>query len=179
MPRRRAGRKRKLDAVRTPNGRAVSVARIDRGTVELRAHRRALAGDGDPTKTTCPLDILVDRGVIIGDAARAVCWFRRLATGLLGRPHPRGSLSEPAGEPEAERIARLSRAYAHLAGRLSAAERSLLLDIAFFERLPPWLARVIAGLPLGPADAAAKQEAMQAIGRLLNAWLGRAGGAAE
>jgi hypothetical protein len=66
----RAGRRRKFDVHRYPNGSTKRAGAIP-PTPELALKRAALAAGGDPAKTSTPLDLMLLHKIIDEDTARA------------------------------------------------------------------------------------------------------------
>lgn len=89
----RAGRKSDPDAKSRQTTREGRGTGPDRGTAELRDHRRAAAGDEPPpgagaipASTEFPLDVLAQRGVITAEQREEGQRFASLAWALFGAP---------------------------------------------------------------------------------------------
>jgi|SRR5579859_807161 len=181
--RRRAGRKRNLDpailahiAADSPTVRAaMRRAEPDRGTPELRAHRRhaafngenAMAFDGTTASITFPLTIMRQRGLIDVELHDAGMRFAALAWALFGEPFAGcealyermvGSTDRtPSAEPDPERRAMRRRLHENMLAELqrrdpvlnqpieSGRMRHVVTNVCQYAHMPRWLVVMIEG----------------------------------
>jgi hypothetical protein len=121
----------------------------DKGTDELQARRKFLAGEGDPILTTFPLGILMANGVISDEQYRAGTRFAWLHARVIGRgsmaaieferSHGK-TLQEVDDEREAELQERWRDSLHALPSRRT---RDELISLCVYERTPRFMRPVI------------------------------------
>jgi hypothetical protein len=167
----RAGRRRKFDVHRYPNGSTKRAGAIP-PTPELALKRAALAAGGDPAKTSTPLDLMLLHKIIDEDTARAGRWFAYCARAVLGPPWQKNILNtEPlGGEMSESKRARLENEYLAAIAGLSRGERDALIDLLHFRKMPFWLLAAIAGRRPRPHDIAERTVTLAALAKLRRQW---------
>jgi hypothetical protein len=71
--------------------------RVDRGTQELQVHRLRLVQGGDPSLSTCPLDVLLALEVLSAEQHQAGWIYALLHRQVYGSSHPRAVGYEMVG----------------------------------------------------------------------------------
>ncbi len=134
------GRPRK-PGLRHPGGKLVQVRDRDGPTPEYERRRIQLAGGGDVTMTTCPLDILFTRRIINLAMHEAGHNYARLYRKVIANPHPaimplerkdRGTDDNPDNPAEERRF----RDMAEALKQTSRATKDAVENCCVFERMP-------------------------------------------
>ena len=120
----------------------------DYGSPELIAKRAALS-QGDPTLSTCPLDILLSRKHISPEAHTAAVHLRSCFTIIHGSPHAKAiDLNQVSGTAAEYDDERAETEYNEACNALKGVSRRLLdiiHNIVIYERTPLWLINPLAG----------------------------------
>ena len=127
----RRGRPKK-SGQRESNGRIQRNAHRDHGTPEHQLMRLNLAKGQDPSKTSCPLDLLHVRGIITLEQHSAGVRFAR-AYKRVHRVHPQAiNADRPpkgTGEPSPEELKQLTKLEAKLGKALKALSRQCYTQV--------------------------------------------------
>ena len=120
----------------------------DYGTPESIAKRAALS-QGDPTLSTCPLDVMLSRKIISPEAHAAAVHFRSCRQIVFGSPHPQAvdlnQVSGKSGDYDDERAEADYRSAVSFVQSRASRLWKILENIVVHERLPGWLARDYGG----------------------------------
>ena len=142
----------------------------DFGSPELIAKRAALS-QGDPTLSTCPLDVLLSRKHISPGAHTAAMHFLSCFVIVHGSPHPRAidlnQISGGAGEYDDERAENEYNDACEALLKVSRRLFDIVHNIVIYERTPLWLVNPLAG------NGWDRKNAGQAFATLLGWYSGR------
>jgi hypothetical protein len=116
---------------------------VDRGTPELAAKRAALSGD--PTLSTCPLDLALSKGVIAPETHAAAGYFAACRALVYGSPHPKAlDLLRVSGAITIPNASEAEGRYRDACERLRRCGPGVLDAVETFvvhERFPLWLVK--------------------------------------
>lgn len=138
----------------------------DTGTMQLIIKRAAMS-PADPTRATCPIDVLHSRQWISDEAYDVACYFRDLRHAVFGKAHPGAVdlLKTSGGRPDEYDGAQAESRYRAACRAVNGYGRQCLdalENVVVYERFPAWLCK-------GHGNDHARLKFTTALGALL-AW---------